>query len=113
MNIQYRRTLMSGLFSFLVLSINATECNDSVDTYQNQTVSSNVVLQGRTTLTMSNVTVTPTGYLKATAPDGITVNGPFEVQLGGRLELNGGRQWPIRQIYDASGNVIKRENTTF
>lgn len=90
---------------------NATESGDSIDTYQNQTVSTEVFVQGRDVLTSNNVTVTPTGHLTMTAPNGISINGTFEVQLGGLLELNGGRQHHIRYTYDASGNRVLRRRT--
>ena len=97
------------LLLLCMLNAKAEEVGDSIDTFQNQTVSDTVSLQGRTTLNMQNVTVSQTGLLKATAPEGIVITGPFEVQLGGELVLNGGRQWMIRYSYDNSGNRIMRK----
>lgn len=99
-------------FSILLLSCslatNASEANDSVDSYQNQIVSTAITVQGRGLLHTDNITVTPSGYLKLNAPDGIMVTGPFTVELGGKLELNGGWQWPVGLMYDSTGNIIRR-----
>ena len=88
----------------------ATEIGDSIDAYQNQTISTEIFVQGHTTLTMSNVTVTPPGDLTANAPDGIVINCPFEVQLGGMLDLTVGHPYRIRYTYDVAGNRTKRKN---
>ena len=104
----YRKVLFS-LFVTCAVPATATELGDSIDSYQNHVVNDTVSLQGRTTLNMQNVTVSQTGFLKATAPEGIVITSPFEVQLGGELELNGGRQWMIRYSYDNSGNRIIRK----
>lgn len=103
------RLAIPAFFTLLPQTSQAAEVNDSVDTYNNHTVSTTVSVQGRTQLSSTEVTVTPTGYLKLSAPQGIRVNGPFEVQIGGKLELNGGRQWRIRYMYDAAGNRTKRK----
>lgn len=89
-------------------AVKAMEANDSVDTYQNQIVNTTVSVQGRTLLTTHDVNVTSTGHLKMSAPDGIVATGPFTVDHGGTLELDGGRQYYIIFTYDASGNRILR-----
>lgn len=104
-----KRLIMSALVSLCISSSIAQTPVDSVDTYQHQIVSSTVSIQGRHVLTSSDVTVTSTGDLKLSAPDGVEITGPFTVQLGGILQVNGGRQWLIRYTYDNSGNRIRRE----
>ena len=105
---QYIRLSFSILLFHYANSMVATELNDSVDTYQNQTVSTEVFVQGHNVLTSNNVTVTPTGDLIMTAPGRIKITGPFEVQLGGQLRLDGGQQCPLVYDYDSSGNIIAR-----
>lgn len=107
--IQYIRLALLALLLHYVNPMKATELGDSVNTYQNQIVSMNVFVQGRGVLTSNNVTVTPTGNLVMTAPERIDITGPFEVQLGGQLTINGGHQWPIVYNYDSSGNIIARQ----
>ena len=102
------RLILSVLVFIYSASSRATELGDSIDTYQNQTVSTEVFVQGRDTLTMSNVTVTPTGRLTANSPGRILVNSPFKVQLGGTLKLNVNNQWRVIYDYDNSGNIIAR-----
>ncbi len=87
----------------------AEEFPDSVDTFSNQTVTTDTIVQGRTLLTSQNVTVTSTGHLTLNGPQGVLIPSSFEVQLGGTLELNGGLQYAIIFTYDASGNRIRRE----
>ncbi|MBP5714933.1 MAG: hypothetical protein J6X07_09580 [Prevotella sp.] len=106
---QYIRLSFSILLFHYANSMVATELNDSVDTYQNQTVSTEVFVQGRDVLTSNNVTVTPTGDLILTAPERIVITGPFEVQLGGQLKLDSGHQCPVVYDYDSSGNTIFRQ----
>jgi hypothetical protein len=109
----YKKGLMlSALLSLFSFSVNATEPIDSVDVYQNQTVNSVVVVQGRSLLSVNNVSVTNTGKLKLSAPAGVSVTGPLTVVLGGEFEMNGGMQYAIRYTYDASGNRIRREKVT-
>lgn len=96
------------LFSFFALSSSA-EMNDSIDVFQNQTVTNHVGVQGRTVLFSTNVTVTSTGDLKMSSPDGIDITGPFTVDLGGVLELNGGLQYGIRYTYNTTGNRTRRQ----
>lgn len=105
---QYIRLALLSLLFFCVNPMTATELGDSINTYQNQIVSMDVFVQGRNVLTSNNVTVTPTGNLVMTAPERIDITGPFEVQLGGQLKLNGGQQWPIVYDYDSSGNIVAR-----
>ena len=104
------RQAMPVLLSLFASVAGATEPGDSTDTYQNQTVSTDVFVQGRNTLTMSNVTVTPTGNLTANSPGSIVVNSPFKVQQGGTLLLTVGHPYRIRYTYDAAGNRTKRKN---
>jgi len=104
------RLILSVLVFIYSASSRATELGDSIDTYQNQTVSAEVFVQGHAMLTMSNVTVTPTGELAANAPVGIVINSPFKVQLGGTLVLTVGHPYRISYTYDAAGNRIKRKN---
>lgn len=105
-----RKKILTALVLFFYSGLaHAVETNDSVDVYQNQTVTNQVVVQGRTVLSTNNVTVTSTGDLKMFSPDGINVTGPFIVEFGGVLELNGGLQYAIRYSYDATGNRTKRQ----
>ena len=97
------------MLMFPASSLFAQAVNDSVDVYQNHTVSSEVSVQGRTLLNVSNVTVLSTGKLKLSGPSGVLITSPFTVDLGGVLEVNGGRQYPIRISYDLSGNIINRK----
>lgn len=101
------------LFALFLTILSAThlkaqEVNDSIDTYTNQTVSTLTSIQGRSTLTISNVNVTSTGHLIASAPEAIEISGPFEVSLGGQLEINLHITKTVYMDYDASGNVIRR-----
>ena len=102
------KMVISILLSFGVISVYAIEQNDSIDTLQNQVIDSVVFVQSGVQLTVNNVTVTPAGKLTAMARSGVVLNGPFEVQLGGRLELKGWKQWPVSYEYDNSGNVVVR-----
>jgi hypothetical protein len=87
----------------------AEEVPDSVDTFNNQTVATEITVQGRTVLTSQNVTVTNTGQLTLNGPQGIYIPQSFEVNRGGSLTLNGGLQFAVTFTYDASGNRIRRE----
>ena len=102
------RQVLPVLLSLFASAAEDTELGDSIDTYQNQTVSTEVFIQGRDTLTMNNITVTPTGRLTANIPNGIVINSLFEVQVGGSLELNVNNQWRVIYNYDNSGNIIAR-----
>ena len=82
---QYIRLSLSLLLFLCVTPMGATELGDSVDTYQNQIVSTEVFVQGRNVLTSNNVTVTSTGDLTMSAPEQIVITSNFEVQLGGQL----------------------------
>lgn len=104
-----RRLSCVTLLLLGVFHAQANEVGDSIDSYQNHVVSDTVSLQGRTILNIQNVTVTQTGFLKATAPENIVISGPFEVQLGGELELNGGQQWLVKYYYDGIGNIRRRQ----
>lgn len=85
---------------------------DSVDTYTNHTVSDSVFVQGRTSLTVSNVNVTSTGRLRLSAPESVLITGDFTVNLGGTLNIYEECIHCIRLNYDASGNVIRRQEET-
>ena len=102
------KMVISILLSFGVISVYAIEQNDSIDTLQDQVIDSVVFVQSGVQLTVNNVTVTPVGKLTAMGRSGVVLNGPFEVQLGGRLELKGWKQWPVSYEYDNSGNIVVR-----
>lgn len=106
------QVLMLALLILCSVKVNATEVGDSIDTFQNQTVTTTLNLQGRNTVTMNNVTVTPTGHLTVTAPRGVVIPANFEVQLGGTLYLDGQLRNFIRFYYDASGNRTLRKSST-
>lgn len=98
---------ITGLaFAFIC---NAEEVTDSVDTFNNQTVSTVVSVQGRTVLTSQNVTVSSTGQLTLNGPQGVLIPHDFVVNPGGSLILNGGLQYAVIFTYDESGNRIRRE----
>ena len=105
----YIRLSLSLLLSLCFTPMAATEQGDSVDTYQNQIVSTEVFVQGRNVLTSNNVTVTSTGNLTMSAPEQILITGDFEVQLGGQLNLYCEQPRPIVYNYDSSGNLIRRQ----
>jgi hypothetical protein len=82
-----------------------------VTTFMNQTVSSYLFVLGCSTLTVQDVTVTSGGDLHLSAPDDITINGTFDVLLGGELNVNTTPPPPtylFNYSYDASGNRINR-----
>jgi hypothetical protein len=106
------KMVISILLSFGVISVYAIEQNDSIDTLQDQVIDSVVFVQSGGQLTVNNVTVTPAGKLTAMGRSGVVLNGPFEVQLGGRLELKVRLQHTVRYSYDASGNRISRRKST-
>lgn len=106
---QYIRLSLSLLLFLCVTPMGATELGDSVDTYQNQIVSTEVFVQGRNVLTSNNVTVTSTGDLTMSAPEQIVITSNFEVQLGGQLYLYCEQPRPIVYNYDSSGNRISRQ----
>ena len=103
--------LQTAMLSMLVTTsaVYAQNVTDSVDVYVNQTVDSRVVIQGRDTLKSHDITVTSTGDLRMSAPNGIIITAPFTVELGGKLELNGGRQYHVLYSYDLSGNIVRRK----
>lgn len=103
-----RRWLVLSTIFLLSAPAMAQQANDSVDTYQNHTVSTTVSVQGRDTLIVSDVTVTSTGKLKLKSPSLTIVTGNLEVFLGGVLEINGDYQWHLIYSHDSSGNVIRR-----
>jgi len=81
-----------------------------VNSFANQTVSTQVSVVGCSTLSVQNVTVTASGNLFFYAPGNITINGPFTVQSGGVFNI--GIEKPVQTVfdfeYDVSGNRIKR-----
>lgn len=90
-------------------SISVLSTGSCVNSFENQTVSSTVSVQGCNTLTVKNVTITNNGDLTLSAPENITLNGPFEVKLGGLLNIkNELTQWSINYGYDNAGNRIRR-----
>lgn len=104
-----RRTLLIVVGLVIALCGWAEENRDSVDTFNNQTITTEVAVQGRTVLTSQSVTVTNTGQLTLNGPQGVLIPQDFEVNSGGSLLLNGGLQYAVTFTYDASGNRIKRE----
>lgn len=104
------RQAIPALLPLFVSTARATELGDSTDVYQNQTVSTEVFVQGHTTLNITDVTVTTSGKLAANAPDGIVIGHPFEVQRGGTLNLSVGHPYRIRYTYDAAGNRTRKKN---
>ena len=104
-----KRLILSAL-TLLCVSVSSIAQTpiDSVDTYQNQTVSNTVSVQGRHVLIVNNVTVTPTGYLRISSPDGIVIPRGLTVELGGVLNLDITRRRYIYYTHDSAGNVIKR-----
>jgi hypothetical protein len=81
-----------------------------VNLYENKTVASVVSVLGCDTLAVRNVTVTKSGNLTLIAPGYVTLNGLFETNLGGTLNI---KVEPTRLIfeffYDESGNRIMRQ----
>lgn len=79
-----------------------------VSIYENQTVSSKVSVLGCDTLTVRNVTVSSKGDLTLFAPNAVLINGPFETQLGGVLNITKKVSLVIEFTYDGSGNRTSR-----
>lgn len=104
-----RRSLLVTAGTAIALCGWAEENRDSVDTFNNQTVETEVTVQGRTVLTSQSVTVTNTGQLTLNGPQGVLIPQDFKVNSGGSLMLNGGLQYAVTFTYDASGNRIRRE----
>ena len=100
-----RCVLMTLLF-YSASQAEAVLPNDSVDTYTNHTVTDSVYVQGRSTLTISNVDVS-SGV--ASSPNGIVVTGGLTVNLGGKLSLYERRLKCVFYNYDASGNIVIRK----
>ena len=74
------------LVDSLEQSVQTRACVNSIT---NQTVSTFEVVEGCTTLDVQYVTVTNSGDLHLLAPGDITINGDFDVYLGGQLNMNG------------------------
>lgn len=89
-------------------SISVLSTGSCVNTFENQTVSSTVSVQGCNTLTVRNVTITNNGDLTLSASDAVLINGPFEAQLGGVLNIKKKEASIVKFIYNAAGNRILR-----
>lgn len=103
------RFTLFAMFVFQTSTSKAVLPNDSVDTYTNHTVTDSVFVQGRTTLTISDVSVSSGGHLVASSPDGIVVTSGMVVVLGGKLNLYEKCWQSVFLTYDASGNIIRRK----
>lgn len=91
-------------------SISVFAIGACVNTFENRTVSSTISVQGCNTLTVRNVTVTNNGDLTLSAPENITLNGPFVGELGSVLNIKIGQsQLMYEFFYDDSGNRIMRQ----
>ena len=88
-----------------------TEMCDST-VYTNQTVSTEVIVHSQDPMSVSNVTVTPTGRLTLIDPNGVVLNGGTTVNVGGTLNIYTDQVLRIRYAYDASGNRVRREKDT-
>ena len=90
----------------------AVETKACVSAYTNQTVSGYAGIEGCGDLSVQNVTVTNTGNLILWAPSSVLISGPFDVNLGGQLEVNITKpqveESYFNYTYDASGNRISR-----
>lgn len=107
-NLLYRYVL--GAFLIVSASpVKAVLPTDSVDTYSNHTITDSVYVQGRSTLTISDVNVSSGGHLVASSPDGIIVTDDLLVGLGGKLSLYESRVKCVILSYDTSGNITKRK----
>lgn len=80
-----------------------------VNTFKDQTVSSLQSVEGCDSLIVQNVTVSGTGDLKLSAPEGVTIYGLFEVAQGGVLNINRKESLVFEFTYDAAGNRTLRE----
>ena len=107
----------SGSINIAVLEQHADNLMEAIQTracvnvFTNQTVSSSIFVQGCNTLTVQNVTVVNGGHLSLSAPVEVLINGPFDVLLGGVLDVGGivaPPQTVFNYTYDNSGNRITR-----
>lgn len=89
-------------------SISVFATGSCVNTFENRTVSSTVSVQGCNTLIVKNVTITNNGDLTLSAPDAVLINGSFEAELGGVLNIKKKEASIVEFIYNASGNRILR-----
>jgi len=122
----YRIIVLFSIIPWLPLKITAAENRSdsishkskalrvqvvSTDSYTDQTVTTEVSVVSSGRLTSKNVTVTSTGKLSMKASGGVDITGPFEVMLGGTLDVNGADKVAvkIKYSYDASGNRILKE----
>ena len=80
-----------------------------VNTFKDQTVSSLQSVEGCDSLIVQNVTVSGTGDLKLSAPEGVPIYGLFEVAQGGVLNINRKESLVFEFTYDAAGNRTLRE----
>lgn len=87
----------------------AVQASTCVNTFTNQTVSSQMSVVGCSALSVQNVTVTNKGDLYLYVPNGVTINNSFTVQTGGVFNI--GTESPKQTVftfdYDASGNRIR------
>ena len=89
-------------------SISVFVTGSCVNTFENRTVSSTVSVQGCNTLIVKNVPITNNGNLTLSAPDAVLINGSFEAELGGVLNIKKKEASIVEFIYNASGNRILR-----
>ncbi len=61
-------------------------------------------------LSISNLIVTNSGKLEIKSIDGVNIEGPFEVMLGGTLSIEIQKPESIVFVYDKSGNRIARKS---
>lgn len=105
----FLRFSILALLTFISVRAKAVLPNDSVDTYTNHTITDSVYVQGRSTLTISDVSVSSGGHLVASSPDGIVVTSALNVELGGKLSLYERYLKCVHFSYDASGNITRRK----
>lgn len=103
------RFVFLTLLTQIAIHAKAVVPNDSVDSYTNHTITDSVYVQGRSTLTISDVCVSNTGNLVASSPKGIVVSSGMNVELGGKLSLYERSFKCFHLSYDASGNIIRRK----
>lgn len=102
-----QKIFIVALFSIWFITSKASEPIDTTN-YSNYTVETEVAINSSSTLTIANITITPTGKLTLVAPTRITLNPTIDVQLGGELILFGGTSFAIDYSYDEAGNRILR-----
>lgn len=103
------RYVLGALLILSSIPAKAVLPTDSVDTYSNHTITDSVYVQGRSTLTISDVNVSSGGHLVASSPNGILVTDDLLVGLGGKLSLYENRVKCVAFTYDISGNITSRK----